>query len=120
MPPVPKYRVSLSLQQLQWIAQQARQAPETATTVELYRTAVIQITKIEAAAIKPAFTTTATPAPAVVAIESDHVRYARLIEIPESERTEEQVAQINEYRYFNDLMPPDEEASYVPAGTEED
>lgn len=119
MPPVPKYRVSLSLQQLQWIAQQARQAPETATTVELYRTAVIQITKIEAAAIKPAFTTTAAQ-PVAVAIESDHVRYARLIEIPESERTAEQVAQINEYRYFNDLMPPDEEASYVPAGTEED
>lgn len=117
MAAVPKYRLSLSLAQLKWIAAQARQAPESALTVELYRNTLIQITKIEADAVKAAFVVT-TPAAKVSEAspvqysESDEDVYLRLTGIPTEQRTEEDKRTIRQYRYFNNLMAPDEEAEY--------
>lgn len=109
---VPKYRISLSLAQLQWIAAQARQAPTSPLTTELYKAVVIQVTKIEADAVKPAFVATVAAAPASVPEESDTDRYTRLSLIPAEQRTEQDNKHIAEYRYFNDLMSEAEEREY--------
>lgn len=114
---VPKYRISLSLAQLQWIAAQARQAPASPLTTELYKAVVIQVTKIEADAVKPAFVATVSATPVAVQ-ESDTDRYMRLSLIPQEQRTAEQQKEIDDYRYFNNLMSPKEEAAYDAASAE--
>ena len=110
-----KFRVSLSLAQIKWIAQQARSAPSSPMAISVYRVMQSQAIKAEVGAVVPAFTTAAKQSNSDWT-ESDADKYQRLLQVDFSKLSEPEKAWIRDYRYLNNLMDEDEEAAYEQSG----
>jgi len=106
-----KFRVSLSLAQIKWVAMQARQAPTSPMSLAVYRTMQSAAVKAEVGAINPAFSATAKQ-PASDWQENDADKYQRLLQVDFSNLSEPEKAWIREYRYLNNLMDEEEEEAY--------
>lgn len=110
-----KFRVSLSLAQLKWTAMQARQAPTSPMSLEVYRIMQSASIKAEVGAINPAFSAAAKQ-PASDWQENDQQKYDRLLQLDFSNLSEADKIWIREYRYLNNLMDEEEEAAYEQSG----
>lgn len=106
-----KFRVSLSLAQIKWVAMQARQAPTSPMSLAVYRTMQSAAIKAEVGAINPAFSAAAKQSTSDWQ-ENDQQKYDRLLQIDFSALSEADKMWIREYRYLNNLMDEEEEAAY--------